>query len=424
MNQSQVLSAVAVLSSILMPPAISQAIRGAVVDDSTSQPIVAAEVSALDTMGTIVRQAITDSSGRFRFSIPPGDYSFRVLQIGYTPTVTTVLHAAENEREISVVIRVPSASTNGTDEPYALTPVVVEAPPVERYLAAFHRHETIGMGDQVLREEFEEWNPQQVTDVIRRMQGFTIVTNPNYMRELPDGTLDTREYLIDAPGRSHHRTSAFTECAPLIFLDGAYLGSSETVYVNSLPLNAIAAVEAYARQIETPVEYMRAGNDCGAIALWTGSGEPGQETSQFELGLRFGGTVAGGAFVGGRVGMHLITQFAGPFEFYPALYVISSAFSSDRTPENSSWMAQIAVRTSLLTAPVQLYAGPGLVLMKPDASYKAVMDDVDIDPRYTIFCGVKHDLGFTRPFVEIHLLDFFSSASISAQLFFGIGVQL
>lgn len=423
MNKFRVLSTLALLTSLVASPMSSQTIRGTVLDDSTSQPIVAAEVSALDSLGTVVAQAITDSSGRFGFAFTPGAYTFRVLRIGYAPTVTTAIQAGASDRDISVVIRVPTASTIGTDEPYALTPVVVEAPPVERYLSAFYRHEAIGMGDQVHREEFESWNPQVLTDVLRRMQGFTILPNPNYMRDLPDGSVDTREYVLDVPGRPHQRRPGQADCPPLIYLDGAYLGSSQRIDINSLPLDAIAAVEAYGRLIETPVEYLRANNECGVIALWTRSGEPGQTTSRFELGIRYGGTVAGGAFVGGRVGVHLVAKFAGPFEFYPALYLISSAFSGHRTRENSSWMAQIALRTAILKKPMQLYVGPGLVLTKPDASYKAVMADVDIDPRYTVLVGTTHELGPTRPFVEVHLLDFLSSSAISAQMFFGMGVQ-
>jgi hypothetical protein len=279
------------------------------------------------------------------------------------------------------------------------------------------------MGDHLQREEFEQWHPRQVTDVVRRMQGFSIVPNVNYGRPLPDGTTDLREYIIDAPSRAHHRTGPLTECPPLLFLDGAFLGNSQRFDINDLPLDAIAAVEAYERTIDTPVEYVRPGNECGAIALWTRSGEPGQVGSPFEFGLRYGGTVGGGEFVGGRLGIHMLTPFAGPIEFYPAIYFVSTVFSSNHTMENSSWMAQLALRTTLLDAPVPLYVGSGLIVVKPDAWYMAVETDVDIDPRYTVLAGARHEIDFLRPFFEVHLLDFLSSSAISAQLFTGIGVQ-
>ncbi len=419
----RILSTLLVIASVVQFPAFAQTIRGTVLDDSTSRPIGAAEVTVLDTLGVVVTQAISDSSGRFRVAVTPGSYTFRVLRIGYTPTVTTLLHSPEGPELLSVVIRVPSVSALEPSVPYALTPIVVEAPPVQRFLATFRRHESLGMGDQVERREFEEWNPQQVTDVVRRLRGFTVLPNVNFGRLLPDGTTDMREYVLDVTGRPHHRTSALTECPPLVYLDGAYLGNSQRIDINTLPIDAVEAIEAYGRPVETPVEYQRAGNECGVVALWTRSGEPGETGSPFELGVRYGGTVAGGAFVGGRFGIHLITPFAGSFEFYPALYVVSSAFSRYQTPENSSWMAQLALRTTILSGPVPLYLGGGTVLVRPDPAYLAVMDDVEIDTRYMILVGANRQLGFARPFVEAHLLDFFSSSSVSAQLYLGFGMQ-
>ena len=423
MLTKRVLAALVIFASTQATALLSQVIHGIVLDDSTSQPIGGAEVSVLDSLDIVVTQGLSDLEGRFDLTVAPGDYIFRVIRIGYTPTVTTALHAPADADRISVVIRVPSASALETGEPYALTPVVVVAQPVRRFLATYHRHEATGMGDHVLREEFEQWNPQQVTDVVRRMRGFSIVPNANYGRAFPDGTIDMREYIIDVRGRPTHRTPQLTECPPLIYLDGASMGNSQTMDINSLPLNAISAVEAYGRALETPPEYMRPGNNCGVVALWTRSGEPGELGSPFEVGVRYGGTAAGGAFVGGRLGIHLVTGFVGPLEFYPAVYFVSSALSRNQTPENSSWMAQIAVRTTVLRMPFPAYVGAGLVFVKPDASYRAVMNEVEIDTRYSILSGVKHEFSRVRPFFELHLLDFLTPSSASADAFLGIGFQ-
>ena len=86
-------------------------------------------------------------------------------------------------------------------------------------------------------------------------------------------------------------------------------------------------------------------------------------------------------------------------------------------------MAQLALRTTILSGPVPLYLGGGTVLVRPDPAYLAVMDDVEIDTRYMILVGANRQLGFARPFVEAHLLDFFSSSSVSAQLYLGFGMQ-
>ena len=139
--------------------------------------------------------------------------------------------------------------------------------------------------------------------------------------------------------------------------------------------------------------------------------------------MRFGGTVAGGDFSGGRLGIQLITPFVGPTEFYPAVYFVSSAFSSEQTLENSGWMAQIAVRAMVFDQQVPLYVGIGLVLVKPAAIYRVQYEHLDIDPGHTIFAGLKSDIGPMRPFFEMHVIDFFAFSSVNAQVFLGIGVQ-
>lgn len=422
MRWCRILSALLILAATMLRVSHAQTISGTVLDDSTSQPIVAAEVTILDTLGVVLSQTMSDSAGRFQVTVSPGEYAFRILRIGYTPTVTTVLNTTEDANELSVVIRVPTASALEGDEPYALAPVVVEAHPPERYLAGYYRRQAAGQGDFSERQEFEQYHPQQVTDVLRRMRGFTIMPNPYYGFPLPDGTTDLREYVIDVPSRQH-RTAVPVECPPLIYLDGALMGNTQRLDINTLPLDAIQAVEVYARAIQTPMEYYRPGNDCGVIALWTRGAEAGDLGSPFEFGVRYGGTVAGGDFAGGRVGIHLITRFFGPLEFYPAVYLISSAFSDVQTPENSSWMAQIAARTMVLQDPLPVYVGSGLVLVKTDSWYQVVMDEPYIDPRYTVFAGLKHEFGIVRPFVELHMLDFFSSSDISAEAFFGMGFQ-
>ncbi len=421
MLTTRILSALLILASTLLSLSHAQTIRGTVLDDSTSQAIAAAEVSVLDTLGIVVTQTISDSTGRFQVAVTPGDYLFRILRIGYTPTVTTVLHAATDANELSVVIRVPSTSAVVGRDAYALTPIVVEAPPADRYLASFYRHQEMGLGDFADRDEFEQWHPQQVTDVVRRMRGFTILPNAYYGIPLPDGSIDTREYIIDTPGRPH-RSAASVECPPLIFLDGGLMGNSQRIDVNTLPLDVIEAVETYSRPIQTPLEYHRPGNDCGVIALWTRTAEPGDLGSPFEFGVRFGGTVAGGPFIGGRLGIHFVSKFVGPLEFYPAVYIITTALSSEQSYENSGWMAHIALRTRIRTG-LPLFVGSGLVLVKPDPDYVDRLGNVDIDPAYSLFAGLTDDWGPTRPFLELHLLDFFAPSSIAAQAFMGMGFQ-
>jgi hypothetical protein len=412
--------ALTILAVTLVHPSLAQVVRGTVLDDSTSQPIGGAAVTVLDTLQVEIERATTDSAGRFVVAVSPGTYLFRILRIGYTPTVTTLLRATGDADEITVVIRVPSTNALQGDEPFALAAVVVEAQPPARYLSGFYRHQAAGQGEFAHREQFEQWNSRDVTDVLLRMQTFSIRPNSHHGLPWPDGRIDMREHIIDVHGRRH--SGGIGECPPVIFLDGTSMGNAQSIDINTLPLDAIEAVEAFARPIQTPLEYVRPGNECGVVALWTRAAESGEAGSPFEFGFRYGGSVAGEAFAGGRIGAHFVAQFKGPFEIYPALYWVSSAFSSEESEGNSGWMAQIALRTTIHNGVLPVYVGTGLLLVKRGSSYISPQS-TEVESRHTLFTGLKHAVGPLRPFVEFHVIDIFAFDGLTAQLFLGAGLQ-
>jgi len=251
------------------------------------------------------------------------------------------------------------------------------------------------------------------------MQTCSSLPNPHHGLPFPDGSIDMRELIIDVHGRRH---SGIGECPPLIYLDGTSMGNAQSIDINTLPLDAIEAVETFARPVQTPAEYYRPGNECGVVALWTRTAASGDAGSPFELGLRYGGTVAGGPFTGGRIGVHLVSGFKGRFEFYPAVYLVSSAFSEAASLENSGWMVQIALRTMIRERTLPLYVGTGLLLMKRGPWF-IEQQSSSIDASHTLFGGLKHELGPIRPFLELHVVDLFTFSTVSAQTFFGFGIQ-
>ena len=114
------------LAFALSSPLAAQSINGLVLNDSTSEPVPLAAVRLVDSLGNSVAQTTSDAEGRFRLQVGLGSYAFQVNKLGYAPTITTQFEVEETEREMSIVVRVPVAGALNRNDPYALTPVVVE----------------------------------------------------------------------------------------------------------------------------------------------------------------------------------------------------------------------------------------------------------------------------------------------------------
>jgi hypothetical protein len=60
------------------------------------------------------------------------------------------------------------------------------------------------------------------------------------------------------------------ECFPLVFMDGAYVGTTGGLNVDQLvPAGSLEAIEVYASAAGMPPEFNRRGATCGAIVFWT-----------------------------------------------------------------------------------------------------------------------------------------------------------
>lgn len=400
-------SLVTTLAFVVATPVAAQSIHGLVLNDSTSEPVPLAEVTLVDSLGHSVTHTVSDSDGRFRLQIGHGSYAFRVIKIGYAPTVTTAFEVGEAERELNVVVRVPVASALNSNDPYALTPVVVEGARTPRHLAPFYRSRVAGEGDYVLRDEFEQWKPQKVTDVIRRMRGFSIVSNSAYMTQLPDGSTDTRQYVISNSRRSGR-------CPPAVYLDGVRFGNPAMLDVDDLPVQALEAVETH------PL----AAGGCGSLRLWSRQPDPA-EKSPFELGARYGGVLTGDGDVGSRLGLHLVTPFVGPTEFYSAFHFLLTGPHTELGPGNSSWQAHLALRLRPHSAFRPVYLGTGIFLFRPAPALRAPWSEEDgsLDIAHTLFTGLAVDVGPMRPFAEVHALNVFKFAERELRMFVGLGIE-
>lgn len=243
---------------------------GRVMDSESGAPIVGASVGLVGLQG----RYFSDSTGAFVFGdVVPGFYELSIVHRDYgaVSDSITIRESGTAEFEVLLSAAAPadalSVRSVGEGPDYVLQPIIVEGKAVDPSMAPFYRRRAAGFGGFITREEFERFIPSDVTDVLRRMPSIAVRPNPTYDRMLPNGMVDTRRYRIEVTTRA--RRTAVQECAPIVFLDGAYLGNTREIDVDVLPVDAIEAMETYALSASVPPEFNRSGAVCGVIALWT-----------------------------------------------------------------------------------------------------------------------------------------------------------
>jgi hypothetical protein len=139
----------------------------------------------------------------------------------------------------------------------ALDTVVVAGETVPRHLLDFYLRKARGQGTFLAPADLERLHPVEPTDVVRRLEGFDV----QYDQLEPSRKLINNRRFGGGRNRS---------CPPVIFVDGVYVGSSDSYDVNSaLWVDKLDAVESYPSAARIPVEYNTTGTQCGVIAFWT-----------------------------------------------------------------------------------------------------------------------------------------------------------
>ncbi len=263
------LAVLVLLSCGLAPDAVAQdstIVRG-VVADTTGAPLPEVTVEALGTSISVQ----TDTLGRFQLDgLQLAPIALTVRRMGYVP-VQFIIDLDEGG-----TLEIPAGQIVLQPLAVGLTPVEVEAERAQsrRPLVEFYERREENVGSFITREEFmSKGNPQKPTDVIRRMSGFRVGPNPNYMKG-QGFQQDTRRWIIMAARqlggpRTFGGAKGRGECPPLFFLDGQYIGDAKQDIDAFLSLEVIEAVEAYGSAATMPLEFNRPGSTCGVIAFWT-----------------------------------------------------------------------------------------------------------------------------------------------------------
>jgi hypothetical protein len=236
-------SRVATFAALVLPPAASAAqsgaLSGVVRDSARGIGIAGAEVRI---EGTAFR-ALSDDQGRFRFAEGTAvGTTLHVRRLGFAPRSIPV--AAEASASPVAIILAPSAQP--------LPPVTVRAERARysgRLAGYYERLERRSIGQFITRGDLERERPSQITDMIQRAPGVSLLRGrPGMLR-------------VRMRGR---------DCSPLIWLDGAALSLGD-VDLDAFSPTSLEGVEMYLGASGAPQRYQAANgkNECGTILLWS-----------------------------------------------------------------------------------------------------------------------------------------------------------
>jgi len=213
-------------------------LRG-VVTDAGREPIPDAEV-AIIVDGVSGQRTVTDARGRFDLgSHPAGLISFRVRRLGYElreQSVTMGVNGQPTSVEI-VLLAIPAE----------LEKVYVTTDPQGRLRGFYERRQQRGTFAKFMEQDEirRMGTPLNASDLLRRVPGVHISTNPN--------------------GGNAIR---IRNCQPMVLVDGQRLPGAELDEV--VVPGDIAAIEFYPSSAGVPVQYLERGNRlCGLILVWT-----------------------------------------------------------------------------------------------------------------------------------------------------------
>lgn len=220
----------------------AQTIRGKVLEQITDRPVANAAVSLIAVPGAKVAETTTSSNGDFTLKAQaPGTFRLRAVVNGYRIAVSPAISLQKGD-DVSFTWRI-------MPDTIYLQPVVVTAnnrrstSRLGGFYDRLNRH--VG-GTFITRDDIDKRRPFRVTDLLATVPGLRLV-----------------------PGRFGDDVVATEGCRPAVYLDGVRFPLLGEKIDNIVNPQEIEGIEVYPHLAETPVEFQSAGQNCGAIAIWT-----------------------------------------------------------------------------------------------------------------------------------------------------------
>jgi hypothetical protein len=221
----------------------------------------------VSVVGQPSARALTNGQGRFTLSgLVPGPHEVQFAMLGYT------------QRAVSLVVH-PGRTTevNAT-----LSTDVIELEPIQvvarsGYLErnGFYSRQLSAFGRFFDRDDIEELNPSEVSDLLRRVPGVAIgyqrdgTTFAQSRRSMQwglDQSFNPSGQGVFTRGGTDRVTAAVNACPLAVYVDGVPTFHPDLDWI---PVNWIEGVEVYRSGVNAPMVFTFGGASCGAVAIWT-----------------------------------------------------------------------------------------------------------------------------------------------------------
>ena len=250
--QKAALFAAGALAALLAigSPVEAQIVKGRVVTAGTESPLVDVSIKLRAPDGRILASGLTNELGEFRLhSSRISNATILAERIGLQSVTTAPVQVALSQ-VIDVQIQMSETAV-------PLEPLTVRAReyfdlgPLSGYFERVQRHERMGFGHVLTRDQLQERDAIDVVDILR---------------ELP------RIAIVQQPGRGQHvmfRGGALGQCTPRVYINGVYANRNTLAYIDELVRpTELEGIEVYRGLAEMPGEFYDE-THCGVILVWT-----------------------------------------------------------------------------------------------------------------------------------------------------------
>ena len=243
---------------LLLPAALqAQTLRGMLTDSIAGTPLSGYTLRVTNLGNKQTTLAVTDSLGKFQLpGLAHGRYELEID--AFTRTFRRGSFILLPGEALEVEVKLTPAAVE-----LAAVTAVATTRSKKLELAGFYDRLVTGRPQYMLRDEIENKNTRNVTDLISHMKGVRIERSGGFRSDV----------VMRAGQTMGAMKGAAKTCKPAVYIDGAVArtgGSEQIIALDQLinPEN-IEAIEVYVGVAQLPVQYSGPTAGCGVILIWT-----------------------------------------------------------------------------------------------------------------------------------------------------------